>query len=195
MLTENNDVPNGQAKGSRVKCDKVIAKVGANPFKLKLASGATVWALYASEVESIQVTHEAKDVMPATFLVESETHTFRTTIEIGYDSHSSHMKGTQFPLISNSCTTGHKLQGCTVDRILCCDWYYGANWAYVVLSRVKTMAGLKMKFGLSYDLDKYRKPTDMTRMLKDFREKWTIPMLNDEEYRQCEAWTNFLDKS
>ena len=52
------------------------------------------------------------------------------------------MKGTQFPIISNSCTTGHKLQGYTVPKILVNDWYYGTNWAYIVLSRVKTMDGL-----------------------------------------------------
>jgi len=92
------------------------------------------------------------------------------------------MKGTQFPIISNSCTTGHKLQGCTVDAILANDWFYGANWAYVVLSRVRTMAGLYIRKRLSRDLKKYAKLPAMKRMLKKFRETIAVEMLDDDDY-------------
>ena len=51
------------------------------------------------------------------------------------------MKGMQLPLVSNTATTGHKLQGSTVANIFVHDWNYTTNWPYVVLSRVRTMRG------------------------------------------------------
>ena len=52
------------------------------------------------------------------------------------------MKGMQLPLVSNTATTGHKLQGSKVVNIFVLDWNYTTNWPYVVLSRVTTMRGL-----------------------------------------------------
>ena len=52
------------------------------------------------------------------------------------------MKGMQLPLVSNTATTGHKLQGSKVVNIFVLDWNYTTNLPYVVLSRVTTMRGL-----------------------------------------------------
>jgi len=52
------------------------------------------------------------------------------------------MKGMQLPLVSNTATTGHKLQGSKVVNIFVLDWNYTTNWPYVVLSRVTTMREL-----------------------------------------------------
>jgi hypothetical protein len=53
------------------------------------------------------------------------------------------MKALQFPVVSNTATTGHKLQGATIESLFVHDWNYGfTNWPYVVLSRVTTMSGL-----------------------------------------------------
>ena len=46
------------------------------------------------------------------------------------------------PLIVNHATTGHKLQGKTVKSLVIAEWSKVKNWAYVVISRVKTLAGL-----------------------------------------------------
>ena len=102
------------------------------------------------------------------------------------------MRGLQFPIISNTCTTGHKLQGCTVDSILANDWFYGANWAYVVLSRVRTMAGLYLRKRLTRNLKKYAKPEAMKRMLKAFADSVQMEMLSDEEYTKLEETDYFL---
>ena len=97
------------------------------------------------------------------------------------------MKGNQFPLISNSCTTGHKLQGCTVDDILVNSWHYAANWVYVVLSRVRTMAGLYIREPLSKDLSKYKKPSAMKQMIESFKERIGMKMLSEDDYAALEA--------
>ena len=67
---------------------------------------------------------------------------FQAKIKIGTEEMKVQMKGNQFSLVSNTATTGHKLQGCTVDSIFVTDWRYDGTWAYVVLSRVRTMKGL-----------------------------------------------------
>ena len=48
----------------------------------------------------------------------------------------------QFLVLINYATTGHKLQGQTKTSLYISEWHYGANWPYVVLSRVKMLKGL-----------------------------------------------------
>ena len=54
----------------------------------------------------------------------------------------------RFPVLINYATTGHKLQGQTKTSLYISEWHYGANWPYVVLSRVKTLAGLFLQIPL-----------------------------------------------
>ena len=52
---------------------------------------------------------------------------------------------TQFPVLLNDATTGHKLQGMTKDAMIVTSWPKWAffkNWEYTVLSRVRTLEGL-----------------------------------------------------
>ena len=82
------------------------------------------------------------------------------------------MRMNQFPLVSNSATTGHKLQGKTVSSIMIYEWTYKfMNWACVVLSRVGTMNGVYIRKGngLSEDVDKYKVPEELKVMLQGFR--------------------------
>jgi hypothetical protein len=65
------------------------------------------------------------------------------------------MKAAQLPVLVNNATTGHKLQGSGIDSLFVHNWSYVTNWPYVMLSRVKTRAGLFCKKKLSRDLSKY----------------------------------------
>ena len=145
MLTQNTDVENGEANGSRVRVQNVVVKAGETPFTLKLVNGTTVYAVYCSQVESISLEHKNEDIVPRQFDLSAKTFNFQCRMQVGMEELYTGIRGDQFPIISNSCTTGHKLQGCTVDTIIANDWYYGANWVYVVLSRVKTMSGLYIR--------------------------------------------------
>jgi hypothetical protein len=93
------------------------------------------------------------------------------------------MKATQLPLLINNATTGHKLQGTGVDAIFVHNWSYVTNWVYVMLSRVRTHAGLFARQKLSNDLSKYDVPLALQRMLQQFRSKaptyWT-----EDEYEE-----------
>ena len=55
---------------------------------------------------------------------------------------------TQFPIVVNIATTGHKLQGTGVNKLFVQDWQYKRNWPYVVMSRVKTFNGLFLRLPL-----------------------------------------------
>ena len=49
---------------------------------------------------------------------------------------------TQFPVVLNHATTGHKLQGKSLDQLIVAEWSSVKNWACVVLSHVRTLDGL-----------------------------------------------------
>ena len=55
----------------------------------------------------------------------------------------------QFGVIHNIATTGHKLQGASMDNLVINSWNYSCpNWIYVVLSRVRTLLGLVLNVKL-----------------------------------------------
>ena len=99
----------------------------------------------------------------------------------GNERDTIRMKAVQLPMIINNATTGHKLQGSGVDNIFVHTWNYSTNWAYVVLSRVKTKSGLFMRRPLSRDLRKYAVPKALLRMLHHFR-RFSPTYWSDEQY-------------
>ncbi len=101
------------------------------------------------------------------------------------------MKGLQFPIISNSATTGHKLQGSTVENIFANDMSYKKNWAYVVLSRVKELKGVHLKHRLKLDLELYKKPDEMKRMIQDLADNIECDFFTNEDYEQLLQDTEF----
>ena len=53
------------------------------------------------------------------------------------------VKLTYIPINSSISTTGHKLQGKTLNQLVVNSWAYRCtHWVYVVLSRVKTLKSL-----------------------------------------------------
>jgi len=93
---------------------------------------------------------------------------------------------TQFGVIDNIATTGHKLQGVSLDNLVVNSWNYGCpNWVYVVLSRVRKLAGLVFNTPLDSTKD-YRPPQDLTRWEQDIRERLEQPLF--EKRGQLEAY-------
>ena len=96
------------------------------------------------------------------------------------------MKGTQLPLLVNNATTGHKLQGATINSLFVHCWRYEKNWPYVVLSRVKTLQGIFLRDRLTRDLRKFDVPDKLKIMMREMR-KYTPPDLTDDEYSNLTA--------
>ena len=97
------------------------------------------------------------------------------------------MKGKQFPIISNSATTGHKLQGCTLAELAVFEQFYKQNWMYVVLSRVRTMKGLYLAEPLAHDLDKYAMSAKMKDMIADFETRIGMELYTENQYEAQRA--------
>jgi hypothetical protein len=93
------------------------------------------------------------------------------------------MKGIQLPVVINA-TTGHKLQGSSVDSIFVHAWIYEKNWAYVVLSRVRTHKGLYLRHPLDFDLRRYAVPPRLKEMLLSLENRHCMPpYFEDEDYQ------------
>ena len=87
-------------------------------------------------------------------------------------------KITQIPVNSNIATTGHKLQGMSKDVLIVNDWNYRCtNWVYVVLSRVRTLAGLYLMKPL--DLERsFNVPQSLIRFEQRLKDNKEQPILN-----------------
>lgn len=180
MYTENDDVPNGIANGTLCHLVKVVLHANASTMDFKVVNidGYYVRMIDASKVDflvckfanSNQTFHVAanhvacKINMPIELIQGEKTRkTVRATVN-------------RFPVLINYATTGHKLQGQTKSSLCISEWHYGANWPYVVLSRVKTLQGLFLRTPLrkNYDFSHDRR---LTRMLTKMHSK--IPQSYD----------------
>ena len=75
------------------------------------------------------------------------------------------MKAIQLPILVNNATTGHKLQGATIDSIFIHCWSKTKNWPYVVLSRVTTLKGLFLRQPHPSDMSTYEQPHGLRNLL------------------------------
>ena len=121
--------------------------------------------------------HENKKIQPNTFKIFPKEHSFECKLllpsdmqQTGKDTELFYMKATQFQIIVNNATTGHKLQGSGVQILFVHNWYYVTNWVYVILSRVKTRSGLFLKNKLDNSLSKYSVPKKLTTMISKLKD-------------------------
>jgi len=182
MLTENKDVCNGQANGSRVKLQHVTVKCGEEPIGIKLVCGTTVRMFFASQLSAFTVRHEVDGIVPKEFEVTPKSYSFSANIRILGEKRTVRMKGIQLPVISNGATTGHKLQGCSLHSLAVFELHYQQNWMYVILSRVHTSKGLFLYEPLSLDLRQYTMSQDMKEMIFDFQERIGLRFFENDEY-------------
>ena len=190
MMTANDDVKHGMANGTKATFHKAILKRGVTPTKITVSEGLHIQAVFASEVDHIQLIHSNDRVQPQNFSITPKEHTMKARMlkpsfirTSDDDRELLRMQATQFPIVINNATTGHKLQGSSVDRLFVHEWLYATNWPYVVLSRVRTLDGLYLRKALNRDLSKYKVPEKLTKMLERMR-KAAPPTLTEAEYEE-----------
>ena len=156
MGVENEDVHNGIANGTTSVFKRVKFKDGktAKPMQLH---GKWVYGIDINDVDHL-VCRWQDCRFEGEFKVEPKDRTFfvRYPIEeIGFGKKRVVTKMTMkvFPVICNHATTGHKLQGKSVDQLVIAEWSKVKNWAYVVLSRVRTLKGLFLTKPIPDDID------------------------------------------
>lgn len=174
MLVANTDVKAGEANGSQATVTGITLKHSAQVTNKKL-NGYTVKAVRASDVEHIRVKLNLNKNLKEK-KIKAKTTSFICSYPTPPELQSSQretfklrMKAKQFPLVSNTATTGHKLQGATKEALYIPYWHYGTpNWPYVMLSRVKTRYGLYLGQPLDPNRD-YSPDWRIVNMLKRFQ--------------------------
>ena len=87
--------------------------------------------------------------------------------QLGNTTSTMHVSANQLPLMSNAATTGHKLQGSSLDAAYVPDWNYSVNWPYAVISRVRSLRGLFIGKKLDPTKD-YSVPVELQRLMRFF---------------------------
>ena len=172
MVTKNIEVILGIANGTTCRIRKVILKQEA---ELKRITMYDCWVNSVSieDVEGIEVEWLDCNKFVGTFRLTSHNGTFRVKYpicEFGMNQRvSTNIELRYFPIIANHATTGHKLQGKTVTSLVIAEWSKLKNWAYVVLSRVKTIDGLFMTHPIPADID-FSPPANYLDMMQNLRQ-------------------------
>jgi hypothetical protein len=148
MVNDNIDVKNGIANGTCCQFVKAVLKHGKNVEALQV-HGYWVNSVDINDVDHIvlrfDVSYDPK--FQGTFKLRPRERSFMVSYPmdeglLGKKSANVNLKLTHFPIIGNFATTGHKLQGKTMANLIIAEWRNIENWAYVVLSRVRTLAGI-----------------------------------------------------
>lgn len=194
MVNTNENVKEGVANGTRARVVKVHLKKGVVPRGISLGGGVVISAVRAHQVEKITLRHEKEDIKPREFDLKPQPHRFHARVPVPESIRpcKTHrweylkMTGIQLPIVCNSATTVHKLQGASVDSVFIHSWTKLRNWVYVALSRVKTLDGLFLRSPLSKSMlkqynDIARSQLNMINDFKKTKTKYKTP-LSDEQY-------------
>jgi hypothetical protein len=126
----------------------------------------------ACNVECIILEHDEGPFESKTFKISKQKGNYVTSWpeeEFGFDANTKKLLTiTQFPVLVNNATTGHKLQGKTLSELVVNAWSNAKNWIYVVLSRVKTLDSLFINTPLPEDTD-FTPSRNLIAMLERFR--------------------------
>ena len=147
MLTENDDVQNGLANGTTATFKSLVMKQNAKLQKIRL-NGYWVNTVSIDDVLQMELRYHDSEKFKGTFTIKPKTRS--PIIRLSVKENEVSMKVattiqiTQFMINLNYATTAHKLQGKSVNKLIIAEWHGTQNYAYVLLSRVKTLSGLKL---------------------------------------------------
>ena len=168
MITVNLDVGNTLANGTQGKVKRVILKPSQNPHRQRIDEH-TVDCVCASQVDHLLLLANGKEhkIAPMKYSSVKANYTLPQHWQLGNTTSTMHVSANQLPLMSNAATTGHKLQGSSLDAAYVPDWNYSVNWPYVVISRVRSLRGLFIGKKLDPTKD-YSVPVELQRLMRFF---------------------------
>lgn len=191
MMTKNQNVAKGVANGTIATLIDVGLNINAVVRIINL-SGHLVYAVYADEVRCLVFKHSLKtwkkdlsfpSLTQGCFPLVPMTK--NTTVPLGNGDETFSVKTTLFPCEIANILTGHKMQGQTVESIvlgnLSIKHKLGrTGWIYVVLSRVTSVAGLRLLTPLDNNPKKFKPRNEVTQEMKrlDCIEQLTMSRLN-----------------
>jgi len=155
MGTANDDVLNGQANGTTALFKRAFLMPDANLVPIQI-HGYWVYSVDIQDVESLELEWQ-DSVFKGCFRVESKNQIFAVKYPVLELDRVMRVKARidfeYFPIVINHATTGHKLQGKSLEKLVIAQWSKIKNWAYVVISRVKTLEGLFLTEPIPEDID------------------------------------------
>lgn len=190
MLTKNECVKSAIANGTRATLKSVHLKNGERPFHV-IIRGVKVPAVFASSVRHAVFKHKNKHARPQEFRMEPRMFQASARVPKSRNGMSSvkpkdrqtmQVQLNQLPVVSNSATTVHKLQGSGVDKLTVSEWRNEASWICVVLSRITTREGLYLRAPLKPNLALHKMPEMLKQKLSHFRKHCVRRGLTEQEY-------------
>jgi hypothetical protein len=182
MVTVNEDVGNGIANGTTCRLRQIRLVEGASTHRITI-DGYWINAANMSDVKWIECEFEG-GLFSGTFRLKPTSESYSVQVPSSLIPNKKRLpatfKITALPLVLNSATTGHKLQGKSVEKLLVSHWNTAQNWAYVVLSRVRTLTGLHLRSALPIGIS-FEPPKEMLLMLHHFRDKLVPPEVTRED--------------
>ena len=174
MVTENKDVSGGIANGTTATLESVVLKQNRKPHKVRY-NGYWVLAVHAEDIDRLELRWSSDSLYQGKFSIRAQTFDCTSKVKITTEADTKKtvelaLKITTFPITSNGATTGHKLQGKTVNYLFVGEYAPQniKNWLYVVLSRVRKLENLFLVDPVPEDTE----PLDpmMTRMMEKLRD-------------------------
>jgi hypothetical protein len=77
MLPSNTDVLNGLANGTQAKVTKVNLCAGVEPIDVMINAHCKIKAVYASQIDYVELEHLNDRITPKTFVLKPTEHKFR----------------------------------------------------------------------------------------------------------------------
>ena len=171
MVTINEDVVHGIANGTTCIFHKVVLKPESELEKIQMY-GVWVYTISVEFVEYIEVEWQDCDKFIGRFRLTPKVGVFRVKFPITQFGLNTRIQTSiqfrYFSVVVNHATTGHKLQGKTVQSLVIAEWSRVKNWAYVVISRVKTLDGLFLLKPILDNID-FSPANDYLEMMKNLR--------------------------
>ena len=202
MLTENKDVRNGEANGCPCTLRQIVLKKNVKP-KAKNVNGYWVnfvkahqvaYLVAVSEINENVVFH-VKCSAPKTVTVNFPQPAAMMSADDS-DTFLCRLKMRQIHVHINNATTGHKLQGTSLDSLFVSNWSYVRNWPYVMLSRVRKLSGLYLRNPLLPPGKKdYSFPKELRNMIEHFENNKTPECFRNEFDEKCIYSKCFNDDS
>ncbi len=184
MVNDNKDVHNGISNGTTAEFVKAYLKPGAKLQPIQMF-GYWVNSITVDEVDQLELEWQDYDRFKGRFRVSATQGVYTVKYPVTERGRETRVTTTmdliQFPVIGNFATTGHKLQGKSVNQLVIAEWSNLKNWAYVVLSRVRTLAGLFLEKPIPDNIDFAPNP-DYLDMMERLRATILVNPIDTESW-------------
>ena len=188
MMNSNERIEEDLANGTPCRGLYVKLRPGAT-FKPENWEGFMVNTVYAHEVLYILCKYEKDkdDKGPDKyFIIETKSCAVNVHLRT-FGIKLKDLNIEQFPVNDNTATTGHKLQGVTLDELVVTRWDYGVpNWVYVVISRLTTSDGLIILELLDDDIERFQCDIKLLQFERNLMQSLEVPLFEQrgeiEEY-------------